>query len=353
MAIGRERLGCYCIECLKTIEGFWGRFSYQLGWMYMECIKRLLLTHYDLPIKSVMRTAGGWSADAYIAKHDRAEYFVKVYDKKRPSVQSWIERMDLYLPVTYWLYDNTPLKDKMVVPLLTSSGHYKGESERYITLLYPLVYGVTIGDRPLTSVQIQQLATILAELHTYGSSIPVPTGGMDEDYSLPFLHGLLKALSAEATQPDLQAVLSPHKAIIKREAEALQEVAAFLRKRRTYGVLCHTDVHGWNLMWSNKLILIDWEGLRIAPAEADLFTLSPGFFFDYAKEAFMDAYKRNRKEYRENKDALRFYRLRRRLEDIAEFWDSIENDTLTAEERENALSNLNKECWKLAEGARQ
>lgn len=35
-------------------------------------------------------------------------------------------------------------------------------------------------------------------------------------------------------------------------------------------VLCHTDAHGWNLIQSNKLVLVDWEGLRLAPPEADL-----------------------------------------------------------------------------------
>ncbi|MDI5791191.1 phosphotransferase [Bacillus licheniformis] len=35
--------------------------------------------------------------------------------------------------------------------------------------------------------------------------------------------------------------------------------------------LCHTDVHGWNLMKTGgELILIDWEGLKLAPVEADL-----------------------------------------------------------------------------------
>jgi thiamine kinase-like enzyme len=34
---------------------------------------------------------------------------------------------------------------------------------------------------------------------------------------------------------------------------------------------CHTDIHGWNLMVKDdSLILIDWEGLKIAPAEMDI-----------------------------------------------------------------------------------
>jgi thiamine kinase-like enzyme len=34
--------------------------------------------------------------------------------------------------------------------------------------------------------------------------------------------------------------------------------------------LCHTDAHGWNLMQNQNLMLIDWEGLKLAPVEADL-----------------------------------------------------------------------------------
>ena len=73
-------------------------------------------------------------------------------------------------------------------------------------------------------------------------------------------------------------------------------------------VLCHTDIHGGNIMKDSreKLYLVDWENVILAPKEADLFIFadadcSPMF----CKEA--------------NADAVAYYKIRRDLEDIWEF----------------------------------
>ena len=55
--------------------------------------------------------------------------------------------------------------------------------------------------------------------------------------------------------------------------ETLREEARKLKEENLPFVLCHTDIHGGNLIRDpqGKLWLIDWENVMLAPKEADLF----------------------------------------------------------------------------------
>lgn len=315
----------------------------------ISSIKRLLQAEYGLLATDVEQTTGGWSADAYIARTADSGYFVKVYDKNRPSVGHWIARIGDYTPAVLWLYANTPLKDRMIAPLPTLSGGYKVESAARVVLLFPLIHGAALCEARMTRAQAEEIAEILAELHAHGREIGAPTEALLEDYAIPFYD----QLSAYLVDPDipeaLHAALAPYAPMLINDLEVLKGLAQELKDSSPPCVLCHTDVHGWNLMQSDRLILIDWEGLRLAPAESDLFSFSDGFFFDYAGEAFFPRYAKARGGSVINETAMRFYRLRRRLEDIAEFANSIINDALTPEEFARSLKYMERECVALRE----
>ena len=56
--------------------------------------------------------------------------------------------------------------------------------------------------------------------------------------------------------------------------KTLREEARELKEEKLPFVLCHTDIHGGNLIRGTpqgKLWLIDWENVMLAPKEADLF----------------------------------------------------------------------------------
>ncbi len=314
----------------------------------MDKIKRIVEENYNLSIRNIRQTVGGWTSAAYIINTEMKEYFAKVYERQRSSVQSWINRMDKYMPVTFWLYENSLLKDKMAVPILTVNGAYKVETPDYVLVVFPLIKGTAMGETRLDRKQIHQLASALAELHSYDSYISIPTDLITEDYSLPFLSELSAMLDLRKMPEDLVEILKTYYSTIKGGIEILKEMARYLKNSNLHKVLCHTDLHGGNLMWDNNLILIDWEGMRLAPVEADLFIFTEGFFFDYASDEFMSEYKSIKKDYEENTEAMLFYCLRRRLEDISEFIHSAVYDQLSDQDLENTLRYLREECVKLS-----
>lgn len=309
----------------------------------IEDIKNILSEKYGLQAVEVKKTQGGWSAAAFIAYTNKGAYFLKIYDRHRPSVRPWIERMALYMPAVFWLSENTPLKNSMVIPVLTKDGEYKAENEKHLMMVFPFIKAETVGATRLSAARIDQLADILARLHSYGDDLPA-AAPLKERYELPFIKGLADIIGQGHWPAALQGLLPLYADKIAEKIDALQHAAAQLRRNPPRCVLCHTDLHGWNLMGNGRLILIDWEGLSLAPAEADLFSFTEGFFFDYAQDLFFPAYRRARAGYRIDDKALAFYRLRRRLEDISEFVCSLSHDELPAAETSPALSALQKEC---------
>lgn len=314
-----------------------------------EGLTTALSAAYGLHPHSLKEVSGGWSARAFVADTGSGRYFVKAYDKHRPSIRHWIERMDAYMPAVLWLQKNTPLRARMSVPVLTREAAYKAEDVDFVYLVFPFIQGRTLGDSRLSDEQVHQLAQALAILHGYGGEIPAATDALVEAYELPFADPLATMLEDGMLPQPLRSALAPYAARIAHALETVQALAGSLRGDPPPHVLCHTDAHGWNLMWeedgagSGRLTLVDWEGLRLAPAEADLFVFTDGFFFDYAKNQFFAAYREMRGSYAASERAMDFYRLRRHLEDIEEFAQSIRMDSLTSEERMRSFHYMQKE----------
>ncbi|HNX14754.1 MAG TPA: aminoglycoside phosphotransferase family protein [Oscillospiraceae bacterium] len=303
-------------------------------------MKVKLDNEYGIKLISLNAVPAGWSAEAWRVSAEDSEYFLKVYDKQKRSIKCWIERIDKYMPVVLWLSQNTVLTKNMVAPLLTKNGTYKWEDDEFLYLVFPYIDGKTIEGEELSSGQIRELAKTIAHLHSYGAEIPVPTEGMKETFDVSFCMELTEWL----VNSELKELLAQYTETISNFAGELEKRAFQLRKADLKFVLCHTDIHGWNLMQTDKLILIDWEGLKLAPPEADLFSFTETFFFGYAWEEFLNEYRDVHPDFKFDPEVMRFYRLRRRIEDIHAFAKSVLFDGLTKEEKDRAMWYLNREC---------
>ena len=110
-------------------------------------------------------------------------------------------------------------------------------------------------------------------------------------------------------------------------------------------VVCHSNIHGGNLLKSNdgQLYLLDWENAMIAPPEHDLmfFAGEPGFF-----ESFYPINSHHVTSSRINLKLLEFYFYRRALEDLADFILRINSRTGTPERDSEDLH----ECLGILDG---
>ncbi|MCF7620081.1 aminoglycoside phosphotransferase family protein [Bacillus sonorensis] len=302
-------------------------------------IKNILNVYYGIDSVNISPQKGGWSALAYKVAGSDADYFLKVYDKKRASTAKWTALIDDYAPIVQWLNDHTQLRGSLPVPVLTKSGAYKCEDDHGIYLLYEYIDGETIGDRPLHSGDIRKLAEITAELHTYGEGIPVKTDRIKESFAVPFLRQMREWLGG-ALPGNTTELFDPYVDSVYHMMEKAEELSDQLKSGSLRLALCHTDIHNWNLMTSGReFILIDWEGLKLAPVEADLMFFADQPYF----HEFMTIYWQVHKGFQLDQQALRFYQLRRRLEDVWEFAEQLVFDCQTEQERAETVTAIEKE----------
>lgn len=309
-----------------------------------KSMEEMLYNEYGIQVQSLHEIPAGWSASAWKVHSDCGDYFLKVYDKNKPSTKSWVARIDSYMPVVLWMYENTKLQEKMTAPILARDGAYKKEDTEFLYMVFPFIEGSTICSEKLRPKQIREIAQIISELHFYGAEIPVPVNNLIETFDVSFCMTLTDRLMNIHDSVYLRELLTPYIETITQTIEKLQNIAVLLQNSKMRYCLCHTDIHGWNLIQSENLILIDWEGLKLAPVEADLFSFTETFFYDYAWEDLMSIYHTVHENYQINTDAMRFYRLRRRLEDIHEFMESILFDDFSQDDINRPLNYLKQEC---------
>lgn len=312
-----------------------------------QIIKSVLEEHYLIETESVVPMEGGWSALAYRATDvENRKFLVKVYDKSRTSTAQLTARIKDYMPIVCWLNAHTALSGKIVHPLTTEKGEYSREDEHHIYLVGDYIEGNNLLHSGFSIEQILQLADIVAELHAYGEEIPLPTGNIKEDFNIRFSKPLLDILAAadSCLKEDLRKQIAPYMGTILGHLKQLTSLADQLKDMPLRYVLCHTDIHEGNLLQcANRLSLIDWEGLRLAPPEADLFFLADKPWF----HLFYGRYKEKHVDFTIHQTLLRFYQEKRILEDIWEFMEQLQSDDMSPKERAAALNYLQKECGHL------
>ncbi|MCP3774053.1 aminoglycoside phosphotransferase family protein [Paenibacillus sp. MZ04-78.2] len=308
----------------------------------MDNIPNLLKEHYDLDATNILPQRGGWAALAFKVFSGKQAFFLKAYEKSRASTPKLTALIDQYVPITVWLMQHSGLKGKLPVPVPTQTGAYKCEDDDGIYLLYEYIEGETVGEKALTAEQVVELSNMIAELHLYGEEIPVETKALKEDFAVPFVPQMRKTLEREVRELplDVRELITSHLNQLNGLTDTVEKLSADLRNRNLRMALCHTDLHPWNLMQSSpQLMLIDWEGLKLAPVEADLMFLVDEPYFD----DFVQIYRKVHNDFAINPDVLQFYRYRRKLEDIWEFMEQLLFDRQEAQERAVTLNYLSKE----------
>ena len=282
----------------------------------MDQASRLLKSEYGIISDSIFPVTGGFSTKAAyrVADLDGIHYFVKVYDKSLPTTRFFVERIDTYMPVLDWLSTSPALCGRILTPIPAQTGAYKVEANADVYVVFLYIWGEVPDIQRMTRAQTVELAEILAHLHDIDkAAIPFETPDLAEDISLPFCDQLMGYLSERDAKYDvLDPLVSPHGNMLRTAIRETLYLRDATRLEYSPLVLCHGDAHGNNVIQSKRLVLADWEGLRLAPAEADLFIHA----WHPHGDTLLEAYAAARNKYRINHELLRFYTLRRRIEDI-------------------------------------
>jgi len=281
----------------------------------MDELLTFLKSEYGIVSNSISPVSGGFSTKAaYRAEGaDGTEYFLKVYDKSWPTTRPFVERIDIYMPVLDWLSASSSLRGRVLTPVRVRGGAYKAETDGDVYMLFIYVRGETPGVQGMTRAQTKELAELLALLHDVGEAVPLEMPGLAENISLPFCEQLTRYLNKSDVEQDaLFDIISPHTELLLEVIRETLHLRDTIRLGYSPLVLCHGDAHGNNVIQGERLVLADWEDLRLAPAEADLFI----YAWHQHGSMFLEAYSAARRGYRINPELLYYYVLRRRIEDV-------------------------------------
>jgi spectinomycin phosphotransferase len=106
---------------------------------------------------------------------------------------------------------------------------------------------------------------------------------------------------------------------IDRLVERAEELASKLRSRPLDLVLCHSDIHGGNVLISNndELYIVDWDNPILAPKERDLMFIGGGIDYIWKSQREEAIFYEGYGKTEINIAALAYYRYERVVEDLA------------------------------------
>ena len=309
----------------------------------MNEISVILQDEYDIKTKSISPATGGLSALAYKVDSDKGMFWLKQYRKKKTNTVAQLKKIDLCMNAAIWLEMNTGLKGKISAPVLTKNNEIKVETHEHDYLLFSYINGITPQTTPLTIYQQKEIAEIVGELHQHGLNSPYNFSSIQETYDVP----CSEIQKLQHKPNDLFCVYREYDTLTRAIDKAYYQ-AEQVRAKQLPFVICHADIHGWNLIQSDRLILIDWESIKFAPAEADLYTFWGDWYWGDSNwgsywDVFLPIYLKSRPDYIVDNEVLAFYQLRRHIEDIEEFYKEYIYDDLTENEKCEIENHLERE----------
>ena len=286
------------------------------------------------------------TAPAYRVEGPGRSFFVKLLPDT-PSGRAAAARLRAELPLLRALREGGVL-ERVPRPLPALDGAFITAVAAHPLIVYAWIEGEALGGA--WTAALPELAPLLGRLHAGTAAVmervpalPFPP----EDFGLPFEDALQADLTwlrkaGPGERPGVRALadlLRPHEADLRRLLMRAKGLQAAARQRPGRFVLCHTDAHGGNVMRdpSGALWIIDWETARLAPPEHDLWMLHarlPELWPAYAAAAGDAAAL--------DPDRLRFYFLRRVLEDLAVDVHAILREHTRPEDDEAALEVIGR-----------
>jgi spectinomycin phosphotransferase len=219
--------------------------------------------------------------------------------------------------------------EQIIVPFETTSNQYWADCGEYKMILYPFIEGQDGFDRELTNHDRITLGTALKGIHTaqvppeLKKRIPRETFSPKWRESLKAFQDLVEDKSFDdPTASKLADFMKSKRSEINRLVERTEELASELQSQSLELVLCHTDVHGGNILIRTDgqppvLYIVDWDNPILAPKERDLMFIGGGIDDSWKTKREEAVFYEGYGKTEINLTALTYYRYERIIEDLA------------------------------------
>jgi spectinomycin phosphotransferase len=230
------------------------------------------------------------------------------------------------ITVTVPLFLKSQGMQEIIAPFETRSNGAWADFNEYKMILYPFIDGTDGFHVVLSDRQKQNLGAALKKIH--GVQIPLELQKLLPRETLsPYWRERLTAFQAQVATEDfveptaskLAEFMNTKQSDIDRLVERAEELASKLRSGSLELVLCHSDIHGGNVLISrnDELYIVDWDNPILAPKERDLMFIGGGIDYIWKSQREEAVFYAGYGKTDINLSALAYYRYERVIEDLA------------------------------------
>lgn len=282
----------------------------------LECLS----TYYWIEVAALALLPVGADPNASVYKvqaSDQKTYFVKLKRGYFHDVN--IEILELLQMAGV---------QQLILPIKTVKGKQIQQAGDFTLIVYPFVQGQDGFSCSLTDDQWISLGRALRQVHEVDVPESLKTRIRREDFS-PKWRDVVRSLYAhiDAVSTDDEVALNlwkflrENKSIIQQLVDRSEQFSQKARNHPLKFVLCHSDIHGGNVLVNGKevLYIVDWDDPILAPKERDLMFIGGGvgnvWNKPYEERLFYQGYGKTDVDW----TLLAYYRYERIVEDIAEY----------------------------------
>lgn len=222
---------------------------------------------------------------------------------------------------------------QVIPPLKTKTGQLWASLGSFKAILYPYVEGRNGVEAKLSEDQWAQFGVAIKRLHTTDTPSSITKDLPRETFSSKwretvkaFLMRIENEIFEEPIAVKMAMFLKSKRSEILKLLEHAAKLAITIQKQPLNYVLCHADMHGWNLIVHKEAVfyIVDWDTLIFAPKERDLMFIGAGIWDSgrtvFAEESlFYQGYGQTKIDW----DVIAYYRFERIIQDIGDYCEYI------------------------------
>ena len=236
------------------------------------------------------------------------------------------------IAVTVPLFLKSQGIQEIIPPFETRSKQGWADVGDYKMILYPFIEGKNGFEMELSDHHRQTLGAALKGIHT--AQVPPELKKLipQETFSPKYRESMKEFQQQVENQTFDEPIAAKLAGFIKSKRDEInhlvkraESLASELRSKSLKFVLCHTDIHGGNMLIGENgdFYIVDWDAPLLAPKERDLMFIGGGidgiWKTSWEEAVFYEGYG----ETEINLSALSYYRYERIIEDLVAFCEQL------------------------------
>ena len=236
------------------------------------------------------------------------------------------------ISVTVPLFLKSQGINEIISPFETKSMQGWADFGEYKMILYPFIEGKNGFEMELTDEHKHRLGSALKAIHSAQVPPELKRRIPKEAFS-PQWREIVKSFQVQAEEKSFQdptaaklaMFIKSKRSEISRLIERTEELASELQSKPLELVLCHTDIHGANMLITenNDFHIVDWDEPLLAPKERDLMFIGGGIDYIWKTKrdeaGFYEGYGKTDIDFA----VLAYHRYERIIEDLAAYGEQL------------------------------